>query len=208
MAVIMMKKTFLTKVGGSGGSYTGEEGLCPECRLVSNFAKGENNPPSAFKCKDEKICLQAQKDKLEELEKKSDRTDEEKAEMQRLAKNLGVNPSNKHDKEREEAEKKGLGNKINTFQQALKAHRLNKGHLGFSEYDKENLEKELAKAKAEYKSKFGELPASLNDNDDNIEREREREREQKWQLSNCLLGNWRNNISGSNWSNCLPINEK
>jgi len=52
------------------------------------------------------------------------------------------------------------------------------GTPGYSEYTHQELEKQLTEKRAEYKSKFGELPNSIKDDDNsNGERERERERD-------------------------------
>jgi DDE superfamily endonuclease len=159
---------------GSGSSYIGEEGLCPECKSSNNYAKGENNPPSAFKCKDEKICLQLQKDKLKELQEKTSRTEEEQTEMIRLGNKLGVDIKYPRGSE---SDKKELEEKINELLKGIKAFKqLPKDYPGFSEYDKQQLEKKLTELKKKYKYKYGELPNSLRDDNDNREREKRESR--------------------------------
>ncbi|CAH1768912.1 14407_t:CDS:2, partial [Entrophospora sp. SA101] len=168
----------------SSNSYTGEEGRCPECKSVSNFAKGENNPPSAFKCKDEKSCLQLQKDKLKELQEKTSRTEEEQTEMIRLGNKLGVDIKYPRGSE---SDKKELEEKINNSLKGLKAWKqLPKNHPGFSEYDRQQVEKKLTELKKEYKSKYGELPQleAIVNRTSQQERELQEKREELSRLEN------------------------
>jgi hypothetical protein len=163
----------------SGGSYVGEEGFCPECNSTTNYVKGENNPPLAFKCKDEKSCLQLQKEKLERLRENKRNgytlTSEEQAELSRLEQKLGVSSTPDYSPA-SESNKKELEWEINNLQKGVEAlKQLPKNHPGFSEYDWQKMERKLTELKKEYKYKYGELPSSLRDSNDSPQRERERE---------------------------------
>ncbi|CAG8640787.1 1420_t:CDS:2 [Paraglomus brasilianum] len=77
-------------------------------------------------------------------------------------------PIKQSKEENKEQEKQALEEKIKRLQQQLNmAKRLRKeGHPTYTDYEIQKLEEPLAKAKEEYKSKFGELPSSLRDNNE------------------------------------------
>jgi hypothetical protein len=62
--------------------------------------------------------------------------------------------------ENKEQEKQALEERINRLQQQLNMF---KRTLGFSDYDIQKIERQIAETKQEYKSKYGELPSSLRE---------------------------------------------